>query len=99
LDAASTLQALEEISPREQVEGTAALLDDPLPPGDDETGAEMRRQLVGRHNTVRPPLPLLDEPSALGTLKRLPSFSRRKGKPKPASPTSMASWPDRGPHK
>ncbi|WTN08599.1 hypothetical protein OHA83_00985 [Streptomyces canus] len=37
-----------EIGPREEVETAAALLDELLPPGDDETEAEMRRLLATR---------------------------------------------------
>ncbi|MCQ4083913.1 Tn3 family transposase [Streptomyces sp. RB6PN25] len=98
LDAAAMFLALEaEVGPRE--EAAARLLDELLPPGDDETEAEMRRQLAGRYNTVRPFLSLLGESSALGAasggkrvleaVKRLPALSRRKVKLKPLLPREI----------
>ncbi len=69
LDAAAMFVALEtEVGPRAEVEAAARLLDELLPPGDDETEAEMRRQLAGRYKTVRPFLSLLGESSTLGRL-------------------------------
>ncbi|WP_261574656.1 Tn3 family transposase [Frankia gtarii] len=92
LDAAAMFRALEEeVASREEVEAAARLLDELLPPGDEESEAEMRRQLAGRYNTVRPFLSLLGESSALAAasggrrvleaVKRLPALSRRKVKP------------------
>jgi TnpA family transposase len=99
-DAAAMFRALEsEVGPREEVEVAARLLDELLPPGDDETEAKMRRQLAGRYSTVRPFLSLLGESSALGAasggkrvleaVKRLPALSRRKVKLKPLLPREI----------
>ncbi len=72
------------------------LLDELLPPGDEESQAEMRRQLAGRYSTVRPFLSLLGESGTLGAaaggrrvleaVKRLPALSRRTVKAKPLLP-------------
>ena len=75
-------RALEEVSPYEEVEAAAALLGELLP-ADNETESEVRRQLAGRYNTVRPLLSLLSESSALDVVKRLPTLSWCKGKAKP----------------
>lgn len=99
-DAGAMWRALEtEIGPREEVETAAALLDELLPPGADETEVEMRRLLATRYNTVRPFLSLLGESSALGAasggkrvlegVKRLPALARRKGKVKPLLPREI----------
>lgn len=99
-DAGAMWRALEtEIGPREEVETAAALLDELLPPGADETEAEMRRLLATRYNTVRPFLSLLGESSALGAasggkrvlegVKRLPALARRKVKVKPLLPREI----------
>ncbi|MGW4965620.1 hypothetical protein ACWEPL_51080 [Nonomuraea sp. NPDC004186] len=87
------------MGPRSEVEAAARLLDELLPPGDDEAEAEMRRQLAGRYNTVRPFLSLLGESSALGAasggrrvpeaVKRLPALARRKVKAKPLLPREI----------
>ena len=100
LDAAAMYRALEEeVGPRSEVEAAVRLLDELLPPGDDEAEAEMRRALAGRYNTVRPFLSLLGESSALGAasggrrvleaVKRLPALARRKVKAKPLLPREI----------
>ncbi len=100
LDAAAMFLALEsEVGPRAEVEAAVRLLDELLPPGDDESEAEMRRQLAGRYSTVRPFLSLLGESSALGAasggkrvleaVKRLPALARRKVKAKPLLPREI----------
>ncbi|MFB6717087.1 MULTISPECIES: Tn3 family transposase [unclassified Streptomyces] len=100
LDAAALFLALEtEVGPRAEVEAAVRLLDELLPPGDDESEAEMRRQLAGRYSTVRPFLSLLGESSALGAasggrrvleaVKRLPALARRKVKAKPLLPREI----------
>ncbi|CAL9656060.1 DNA ligase [Streptomyces sp. enrichment culture] len=50
---------------RDEVESAASLLDELLPPGDDEAEAEMRRLPATRYSTVRPFLSLLGESAAL----------------------------------
>jgi TnpA family transposase len=100
LDAAAMWRALEsEVAPRKEVEAAAVLLEELLPPGDEESEAEMRRQLAGRYSTVRPFLSLLGESSALGAaaggrrvleaVKRLPALSRRKVRLKPLLPREI----------
>ncbi|WP_433345067.1 hypothetical protein ACQP25_23045 [Microtetraspora malaysiensis] len=100
LDAAAMWRALEsEVGPRAEVEAAVRLLDELLPPGDDETEAQMRRQLAGRYNTVRPFLSPLGESSALGAasgskrvleaVKRLPALARCKVKAKPLLPREI----------
>ncbi|MGW1641561.1 Tn3 family transposase [Streptomyces lavendulae] len=100
VDAAALFRALEtEVGPRAEVEAAVRLLDELLPPGDDESEAEMRRQLAGRYSTVRPFLSLLGESSALGAasggkrvleaVKRLPALARRKVKAKPLLPREI----------
>nr|WP_207228840.1 hypothetical protein [Streptomyces sp. BK239] len=67
LDAGAMWRALEtEIGPRDEVEAVASLLEELMPPGDDEAEAEMRRLLATRYSTVRPFLSLLGESAALG---------------------------------
>lgn len=94
------MRALEaEVGPRAEVEAAVRLLDELLPPGDDEAEAEMRRQLTGRYSTVRSFLSLLGESSALGAasggrrvleaVKRLPALARRKVKAKPLLPRDI----------
>jgi TnpA family transposase len=100
LDAGAMWRALEtEIGPRDEVEAAASLLDELLPPGDDEAEAEMRRLLATRYSTVRPFLSLLGESAALGAasggkrvlaaVKRLPALARRKVKQKPLLPREI----------
>lgn len=67
-------RALEEVGRCEEVEAAAAPLGGLLP-ADDETEAEVRRQLAGRYNTVRPLPSLLSESSELDVMKRLPTLS------------------------
>ncbi|CAL9417951.1 hypothetical protein [Streptomyces albus] len=53
LDAAALFRALEaEVAPRAEVEAAVRLLDELLPPGDDEAEAEMRRRLAGRQGPI-----------------------------------------------
>ncbi|GAA5018959.1 hypothetical protein [Kitasatospora paranensis] len=55
LEAPAMLRALEvEVGPRTEVEAAIRLLDELLPPGDDDSEAEMRRQPADRCSTVRP---------------------------------------------
>ncbi|CAM5240689.1 hypothetical protein SGLAM104S_06514 [Streptomyces glaucescens] len=51
LDAAAMFWALEEAAPRAEVEAAVRLLDELLPPGDDEAEAEVRRALASRYST------------------------------------------------
>ena len=103
VDVAGLWRALEtEVGPRGEVEAAAVLLDELLPPGDEETEAETRRLLATRYNTVRPFLSLLGESPALGAasggrrvlaaVRRLPALARRKARVKPLLPREI----DRG---
>ncbi len=101
LDVAALWRAVQTIAPREEVNATAATVEELVPPGDDAAETAVRAQLAARYNMVRPFLTLLGESTALGAasggcrelaaVHKLPALSRRRVKDKPLLPREIDS--------